>query len=75
VIVATHDLDLAERLQGLYRCCHFTDQVGRDGLSFDYKLKEGISFTRNAIKLLAYLNYPEEIVEQANQKAGEAGRK
>ena len=75
VIVATHDLDLAERLQGLYRCCHFTDQVGRDGLSFDYKLKEGISSTRNAIKLLAYLNYPEEIVEQANQKAGEAGRK
>ena len=31
VIIATHDLDLAERLQGLYRCCHFTDQVGRDG--------------------------------------------
>ena len=70
-LVATHDLDLVEKLQGLYRCCHFSDQVGRDGLHFDFKLKEGIASTRNAIKLLAYLEYPREIVEQADLKAGQ----
>ena len=70
VIVATHDLDLAEKLQGLYRCIHFSDQVGRDGLHFDFKLKEGIASTRNAIKLLAYLGYPRAIIEQASRLAG-----
>ena len=69
VIVATHDLDLAEKLQGLYRCCHFTDQVGPAGLHFDYKLKDGLAATRNAIRLLAYLGYPREIVEQAGLQA------
>ncbi|HOL16714.1 MAG TPA: hypothetical protein PLY40_00355 [Bacillota bacterium] len=69
VIVATHDLDLAEKLQGLYRCCHFTDQVGPDGLHFDYKLKDGLAATRNAIRLLAYLGYPREIIAQAGLQA------
>lgn len=73
VIVATHDLDLAEKLQGTYRCCHFTDRVGREGLHFDFKLKEGIASTRNAIKLLAYLGYPRDIVEQADLMAGQFG--
>ncbi len=75
VIVATHDLDLAEKLQELYRCCHFTDQVGVDGLHFDFKLKDGIASTRNAIKLLSYLGYPRNIVEQADLKAGQYGNK
>ncbi len=68
VLAATHDLDLAEKLQGLYRCYHFTDQVGREGLRFDFKLKEGISSTRNAIKLLEYLQYPAEIIDKARSQ-------
>lgn len=75
VIVATHDLDLAEKLQGLYRCCHFTDQVGRDGLYFDYKLKEGIATTRNAIRLLDHLGYPGDLVRRADLAAGQSGAK
>ena len=65
VIVATHDLDLAVKLKDAYRCYHFTDRVGRDGLYFDYILKEGITTTRNAIRLLEYMEYPEEIVAAA----------
>ena len=65
VIVATHDLDLAASLKGSYRCYHFTDKVGRDGLHFDYILKEGITTTRNAIRLLEHMGYPGEIVEKA----------
>ncbi|NLZ28173.1 MAG: hypothetical protein GX887_04320, partial [Firmicutes bacterium] len=59
-------LDLAEKLQGTYRCYHFIDQVGREGLDFDCRLKKGVSTNRNAIKLLEYMKYPREITEQAN---------
>ncbi len=69
VIVATHDLDLAERLKGAYSCYHFTDRVGREGLYFDYTLKKGLATTRNAITLLEYMGYPEEIVEAATAGA------
>lgn len=65
VVVATHDLDLAGKLHHTYRCYHFTDRVTEDGLNFDYKLKEGITRTRNAVKLLDHLNYPHQIVEKA----------
>lgn len=65
VIVATHDLDLAQKLKDNYRCYHFTDRVGREGLYFDYILKEGLATTRNAIKLLEHMGYPKEIVEAA----------
>ncbi|NLA27663.1 MAG: MutS family DNA mismatch repair protein [Firmicutes bacterium] len=65
VIVATHDLDLAQKLKDAYRCYHFTDHVGREGLYFDYILKEGLTTTRNAIKLLEQMEYPEEIVTEA----------
>ena len=65
VIVATHDLELADILKGQYRCYHFTDNVTKNGLDFDYRLKEGVAVTSNAIKLLEYLDYPEEITERA----------
>jgi DNA mismatch repair ATPase MutS len=65
VVVATHDLDLAGKLFHTYQCYHFTDRVTEEGLNFDYKLREGITRTRNAIKLLNYLNYPQRIVEKA----------
>lgn len=65
VIVATHDLDLAGKLFHAYQCYHFTDRVTEEGLNFDYQLKEGITQTRNAIKLLDYLKYPQQIVEKA----------
>ena len=51
VIVATHDLDLAARLKGSYRCYHFMDRAGPDGLHFDYILKKGIDMVnRNPCK-------------------------
>ncbi|MFP4662411.1 MAG: MutS-related protein [Halanaerobiales bacterium] len=64
-IVATHDLELAEKMRKKYKCYHFTDNVTREGLDFDYTLKEGIAVSANAIKLLEYLNYPGEITDKA----------
>ena len=65
VICATHDLELIDRLNGLCDLYHFTGTADETGLKFDYLLKPGPATTQNAIELLEYLGYPEEIVKQA----------
>jgi len=42
--------------------------VTSKGLEFDFRLKEGITPTRNAIDLLRYLGFPKTIVERAAQQ-------
>lgn len=66
-IVATHDLELTSIVNEGYGCYYFSEEVDeKEGLKFDYKIKKGVSPTRNAIKLLKYLNYPEKITEKAD---------
>ncbi|MBN1971687.1 MAG: hypothetical protein JXR48_13765 [Candidatus Delongbacteria bacterium] len=60
VITATHDLTLAQMLDKQFDNFHFTDDVNSSGLNFDYKLKEGISDTTNALKMLKILGFPDE---------------
>jgi DNA mismatch repair ATPase MutS len=67
-VVATHDIELADMVESHYECYFFSEDVGEEGLVFDYKLKKGVSNTRNAIKLLNYLGYPEEIVKRTNER-------
>lgn len=66
-IVATHDIQLTKMVND-YEPFYFSEDVNADGLKFDYHIKSGISPTRNAIKLLKYLGYPEEIIEKTNNK-------
>lgn len=71
-IVATHDRELADILKANYDFFYFSESVdSKDGLSFDYKIKNGVSQTKNAIKLLNYIGYPEEIVENAYKRAND----
>lgn len=72
IAIATHDLELAKRLHHEYKCYYFNDNVSEKGLDFDYKIKEGIAVTSNAIKLLDYLGYPKEIVNKAKEKVTES---
>lgn len=37
--VATHDRELTEMLAGLYENRHFSEQVGPEGVTFDYLLR------------------------------------
>ncbi|MDP4089392.1 MAG: MutS family DNA mismatch repair protein [Bacillota bacterium] len=70
VLVATHDLELPEILKGKYECYYFTEDVDeKEGLEFDYRMRKGISPTRNAIKVLNYLGYPKEIVDGAEKRS------
>jgi len=64
-VVATHDLELLELLNGTYDMHHFREQVADDGLTFDYLIRPGASSTRNAIALLKVMKYPESLVADA----------
>lgn len=69
VVVATHDLELTELSKESFELYYFSEDVDdQEGISFDYLLKQGVSPTRNAIKLLKYLGYPEEIIEKSKQQ-------
>lgn len=68
-IVATHDRELSDMLKENYDFYHFSEEVDNEsGLKFDYKLKKGISKTRNAIKLLEYIGYPKEIIQNSYKR-------
>lgn len=69
-IVATHDRELTEILKEEYDFFYFSEEVKKEeGLKFDYKLKKGVNKNRNAIKLLEYIGYPKEIVENSFKRS------
>lgn len=62
---ATHDLELTSILAAHYQNYHFQEQITDGDILFDYQLYEGKSNSRNAIKLLALLGYPSNIIEKS----------
>ncbi|AWZ49489.1 DNA mismatch repair protein MutS [Clostridiaceae bacterium 14S0207] len=68
VTVATHDLELTKLLVNEYNSYYFREEVEGDKLIFDYLIKKGVSPTRNAIRILKYIGYPQEIVENAEKR-------
>ncbi len=70
-VAATHDVTIARRLEGRYAAHYFTDRATETGLSFDYLIRPGIVRTRNAIKLLSLIGYPQEVIDSALRGAGE----
>jgi len=68
-IAASHDIELTGILTGKYDNYHFREQVTDDGVIFDYKLKDGPSTTRNALKLLRFMDFGDEIVKNVEALA------
>ena len=62
---ATHDLELTSILEDWYLNYHFQEQITDGDILFDYQLYEGKSNSRNAIKLLGLLGYPDDIIESS----------
>ncbi len=67
-IIATHDRALTgvcrdERARNF----HFRENLGSDGLVFDYRLYEGPAQTRNALAILEREGYPAELVRRARE--------
>jgi DNA mismatch repair ATPase MutS len=67
VLVASHDLELAKQLENMYDMYYFCEKLKGNDVIFDYKLREGISHSRNAIRLLQLIGFPNEIVEVAKE--------
>jgi len=65
VVASTHDGELGELLHPSFTEYHFSETVTETDWYFDYKLKPGPLTTRNAIRLLARVGFPEAIVQSA----------
>ena len=64
--ISTHDLDLAKTddLADACRTVHFSEQFvtedGKEKMTFDYRMKQGIAKTTNALKLLELVGLGED---------------
>jgi hypothetical protein len=56
--VTTHDLSLTEVTSPRVRNVHFRDEVDGGDMHFDYRLREGVVETTNALKLLEAAGVP-----------------
>ena len=64
-IVASHDIELTNLLKEQYTNYYFKEtMMGRD-VTFDYKINNGSAVSKNAIKLLEIVGFPESIVARA----------
>lgn len=67
-IVASHDIELTQLLNGLYDNYHFCEQFQEDDIIFEYKIHEGATTSKNAIRLLELTHFPKEIIANAKNK-------
>ena len=67
-IAATHDVELTKLLQQEYQNMHFKESIQGNELHFDYKIKNGVCTTGNAIKLLDLMGFPKNISNRANER-------
>ena len=65
-IIATHDMELVERLRDLYRSYYFESHITENNVTFDYKIHPGQGGESNALALLQAFGFPDEIIQEAN---------
>jgi DNA mismatch repair ATPase MutS len=68
VFVTTHDTELATYLNKQYEMWYF-EETGSRTHPFDYALRPGVCKTRNALKLMSNMGYPEHITKLAAELA------
>lgn len=66
-LVATHDKELTELLKEDYLNYHFSEEIGENDIEFSYKIMKGPATSQNAVKLLEFAGFPEEIIEAAQE--------
>ena len=65
VVVATHDIELIDLLGDRYATRHFREQIADGQMTFDYRIHDGPSSSRNAIALLEVVQLPADLVAEA----------
>lgn len=72
IFATTHEYELIEIVSEVFTNYHFSEEIEDErGVSFDYQLLEGPSTEHNAIKLLRYVGYPDEITKAADRRMSE----
>jgi hypothetical protein len=71
VLVTTHDLELQDLLKQTFLTFHFVENPELPEI-FDYRLRPGISTTKNAITLLEKVGFPSAIIREARRLADDA---
>lgn len=67
-LLATHDRYLTQQVDGTHaRNYHFRENLGRDGMVFDYTLHDGPAVTRNALLILEREGYPASLMDTAHR--------
>ncbi len=68
-MAATHDGELCGLLEEYFTNYHFSEELSEGDVRFSYRLQEGPSRSRNAIRLLGQLSYDSDLVQRAEQRA------
>ena len=68
---ATHDLELTGLMSDDYDNYYFDETIEENDIIFNYTLKKGRAATRNAIKLLSVMGFPQNITDEAGNMAAE----
>ncbi len=64
-ILATHDMELVQKLQDLYEPYYFESHIEDNNVTFNYLIHSGLGGESNALALLKAFGFPDEIVEDA----------
>jgi DNA mismatch repair ATPase MutS len=67
IIVASHDTELGQMLEGPYRLHHFAESFKENRMEFDYQLKDGVCGIGNAIRTLEYVGFPATVIAEAGE--------
>ena len=70
-LIATHDMELVNKLQELYAPYYFESHVTENNVTFDYCIHSGQGGESNALALLRAFGFPDEIIQDANAAVAE----
>jgi len=70
-MLTTHYADLCKKLEKKenMKNCHMKVLKTDDNFEYTYLLEEGISIVKGGVKVLMDMNYPQEIIDNANKTA------
>lgn len=69
--VATHDLEITDKIDSGYQKFYFKESVQDDDIHFNYHLNVGVTTTHNALEILRLIGYPSTIYEESKRYANE----
>lgn len=64
-IIATHDMELVEKLKELYEPYYFVSKIEDNNVTFDYRIRKGLGGESNALALLKAFDFPDKVVQDA----------